>query len=1095
MNYQPQSEVLVSPFAFNITNTYYNYYYLSQYNENSTSVGTIFRLGVYAYPQTFIVSMIKNKFSACSNNATFENNTGIKSFFSILCALYEGGLNTSFSNESQNATNETIRSIVAEFMPNDVFTKQLYRLYYNYSEICEDSGQNISTTNGSAQYLNGFYKLSYKTQESGITLSECQGSKDNPALPYFLDYLKYIVSLSYFMNIIENYTPSMMYYSIYYDMKNFNVFPVQKIPELIQNNIAVMGVYPGVIPSGLDTEKMLGYNPLGLPINYFKDNNVSELMKNGVDIASGVYNNITMFVALKNAINTYSYYNISTSGYPFSGHLSAGPEEYYDSCNGGIGLQAVEQNEINSMKNSTYTSLASYDLYPLNLYSEMNGFGNSTYYSYGPSIIEAVPKNIQVGYNKIQYGALYNNNTVAYENNETLNFTQNQTLLNLTIPVNAIKYPQNLHQLFAKLNTTYSYDMDYYGFNTYFSQPTFNITESQYQKTISVQEGNKTVQETVTCYVYYVSAKMNYNSTKTFIGSKEFSYSNSKKTYINVSTNMSVKNVFNLDKNGYATSLNYSYILYKSSSPKIKSFSNITIPSGTTFKLSTLNGTLLEEFTASYTPNTTITGSGAKNLILYAPTYVFPDIYQGISYYYPTISSYANNNQYNLTVKNYESGLHGIGFVGIVNFLVRGFLNSILYKFGYNITNTPQYQIVIGEHNAQEYYLEGCPYTKIGNVCVAPPPQYVLSANQTISQSDFNLLNPILYTQNMYYSNLESAFWVCSKVDLWKSVLSLEFPSVNSWKSCNNNYDLNGVDELYFTNMQLAFNETWKNFTPLDKIVFYKYLENESTYSNYTYYGNYGVVNQSSLLNGEFGRTGYYSTVFPPTILTQFSNSSSLPIFINGGSINMNISGAYDGLRLSECVFDMCYQTNIYPTKVYTMLNYNYYYMGNNTYEVSIYPNEYENESLLVKNHINVPAKANLMFLYSLSEFNNSNLVANFTAPSTFYVKFITTQSSEASMYYSGNTLYVQAPPFSNYILKINFGEEFLPPVLNGSFNFIILNQTLEIHSVVSKSYSSVEWLTIITIVIMLILLWKTNYFKPLIDDINHTFNKFKEEI
>jgi len=272
-------------------------------------------------------------------------------------------------------------------------------------------------------------------------------------------------------------------------------------------------------------------------------------------------------------------------------------------------------------------------------------------------------------------------------------------------------------------------------------------------------------------------------------------------------------------------------------------------------------------------------------------------------------------------------------------------------------------------------------------------------------------------------------------------------------------------------------------------------LENESTYSNYTYYGNYGVVNQSSLLNGEFGRTGYYSTVFPPTILTQFSNSSSLPIFINGGSINMNISGSYDGLRLSECVFDMCYQTNIYPTKVYTMLDYNYYYVGNNTYEVSVYPNEYENESLLVKNYINVPAKANLTFLYSLSEFNNSNLVANFTAPSTFYVKFITTQSSEASMYYSGNTLYVQAPPFSNYILKINFGEEFLPPVLNGSFNFIILNQKLEIHSVVSKSYSSVEWLTIITIVIMLILLWKTNYFKPLIDDINHTFNKFKEEI
>ena len=1091
-SYLSHTNIEISPTIFNFTEKYNDYYYLNQYNKNSTNVGTIYRLSTIAYPQSFITSMMEHNFAPCSKNST--GVFGVNSFFTTLCGIYNENTSVLFNkNESQNQINQTIERLVAEVMPNDVFTKQLYNLYYDYSSMC-DNQSNIYSNNGTAVNSGeNVYNISYNPQESSIvTLSSCQGNKTNPALPYFGDYVKYIMSLSYFMDVINDYTPTMLYYSILYDMKNFNVFPSQKTPELIQSNIGLMGVYPGMIPSGLDVESMLNYSSLGLPINYFKNNNITALTNNGVNISSGVYNDINLFVVIKNGINSYSYYNISTNGHPFSGSLNAGSITYYDSCSGGMGIRTAEAEEIEEMKSSAYKNLIYYDLYPNNVYQNMSSFGNNKYYSYGPSIIGAVPTDVQINNNNVTYGALYYGNITAYKNSTIVPFNENQTLFTFNIPTNAIKYPQNIHQLFAELNSSYSYDMNYYGFNTYFSQPNFTTHYGQYKKKEIVGTGNKTKIITVTCYTSSVSGKMNYNSTKIVIGNKQFNYKNSQKTFVNVSSNLSIKNVFNLNKNGYAKSLNYSYVLYNSSSPLIRSFSNITIPAGSEFQLYTSTHIPLYEFSASYASNTTIF-DGGKNLILYAPTYVFPDIYQGINYYYPTISSYANNDQYMTTLAYYKVGLSknsATSLSGLINFFNSSIVYTILHILGQNITNSPDFQIVNSEHDAEQYYLEGCPYTKIGNICISPPPQYVLNNKQTTSQSDYNLLNPILYTQNMYYSSTQSALIVCLKTDFWKIVLSGIYPAVNSWKGCNYNYHYGGVDEIYYTNMQLMFNESWKNFTPKEKMTFYNYLVNNSTYYNNTYYGS-STINQYTPSTEEMGRVGIYSTVFPPTLSTEKSNLSvNNSMRINNNTANMNISGAYDSMILDECVYDMCYSTNIYPTKVYTMLNYNYLYVGNNTYKVSVYPNKYESESLLLNKTIQNPVSASLFLTYSIHALNSTNFNVNFTAPSTFYIKEITT--NKTSMYYSNNTLYIKAPEFTNYLLSLSFSKEQLPPLLNGSFNFIILKQTLTIKSNVSTGYSSTTWLVIISIIIILYILWRIKYFSPIKDSIISNIKKMK---
>ncbi len=1090
-SYQPFTSIQINPLFANFTEVYNNFYYLGNFTENNTNIGTIFRLATIAYPQPFVISMIKNNFYACTSNTL--NDTLAGSFFQQLCGLYKWNYNVSFSNETPNETNNTIREIVATSMPDDQFTKQLYSLFYTYSSACNSNNSFSYAVNGSLLGKNGYYSVSYNPNVSSvITYSACRGSEQNPALPYFLDYIKYIKSLQLFMQIIDNYTPQVLKYALEYDMKFSNVFPLEKTPDLIQDDIALLGVYPGAIPSGLYAEKMLNYSQLGLPINYFKDNNITGLKNNGIYVYSGVYPNITMFVAMQNEINNYSFYNISPRGSPFSGSLSAGPITYYDSCSGGIGYATATEEEINQMKNDTYKALSSDGLIPFNLYSQMPKTLASIIY--GPSIIVATPSNISIQTNKITYGALYYNKTIAYESNITVPFSPVQRLVSLVIPTNAIKDKSAVHQLFATLNNSYSYTMNYYGFNTYFSSPHFTTTSGSYQKVETKVVDNKTVTYTVTCYTQSVSGTMSYNSSLIKIGSKSFNKTFNKRTYINVSTNMSISKVFDVNNNGYADKLNYSFVLYTSSSPEFKSFANLTVPTGTTFTIATENGTPLIDFTSSYPINATITGYGNQSLILYAPTYVFPDIYQNIVYYYPTISTYANNNEYYITFNPYITSITSqsqveTGIIGVMAFIFEGVASTINHiLFNANVTNSPAYIMVSAEHQSEIYYLEGCPYTRIGYVCIAPPPQYTLTPNQTQSQADFNLLNPILYTEDMYYSSAVTPSWLCSKVNFWKTILSPIYPSVNNWQWCNPTQKNKGIKVIFYTDSQLLFNETWANFTPQEKLTFLKDLLNSSTYNNYTYYGE-GTANQYSLSSEAFKVGKVYSIVFPPTYINQVANLTSS--IVVGKSTNVNLTGSYSSLKFDECVFDMCYSTNLLPTKVYTTLFYNYVYNGNYTYTVSVYPNEYENASMMVSNDIEDPATVTMRLTYTPLPINTTEASLSFVAPSTFHIKQISSQN--VSLKFANNTLYVYVPELSDYKLYFSFDRQQLPSVMNGKYNFLILPQSFVITTTVAQAYSESTWLAILIVIIIAILMWRTKYFQPLIEDIKNIF-KIREQ-
>jgi len=1095
-----------------IYDVYYPYYFYNSYfNYSNSSTGTTFFLGKIAYPQSFLNNMKGTVFC----NGSYTGNSIVDRFFINLCELKNATFtangtllskyNASASelNEIEpNAINNSINteinnyltSLVILSIPKDIFSKLFYSTYANYSNVCTTSPESLKDSIALTSYDQ------YKN--FSIKYISCLGNSTDLSLPYFIDYYKYINSLSYFMLTTKYDNPQFLYYSLLYGIKNNNIFPRYEGPELIQNNIALLGVYPGIIPSGYEAEEQLNYSQLLVPINYIKNQNTTLLEKNGINVTSGIYKNITLDIAVQNQINNYAYYNVSVNEYPFHGTLSSGPIEYYDSCNGGIGLSSAIQQEEQNIKNQFYNIMFSNKLYPANYYQEIT---NGSFY--GPSIIEATPTDISFETNNVTYGAKYINGSIAYENSTRLNFT-NQTLLEFNISVNAIKNPSALKQLFASLNSKYSYTMNFYTFNTHFNPPQINITHSQYQKTITYTQDNKTYTETVTCYTSSVSTTQSYNSTKELFASKNFEYNTNQTSYINVSTNMSAMNMFKTNENGIAENLNYSFVLYKSSIPSKPSYSYVTIPPGTEFQIYSPNYTLLESFDASFLNTTAVeNGNITSKVYMFGPTWVYPDIYSEATAYYPTYMTIADDNEYKSAFSMYKAGLTltgngGIfeqfqGLSGMMNMIFQGASDLFAYAQGYinktQFFNSPPFQFLQNEHMLEEYYLDGCPYTKIGNVCIIPQTSYVLSPNQTMFERDYNLLNPLLYTQNMYFFYIEPSKQLCEKVNFWKGVLSnvpIAKNYVSNWASCPP-YNYSGINYVLVDSQQLNFNTTWKNFTPETEKLFYNILENSSTY-NRTYYGNIGYSYEPSAgtLSG-VNFNGNYSVIFPEsysspetepiTEYDKYLHNLSTPIssiIVENSGMSFNISKDYNELLLYECKLDFCFSTTLYPTKVYTMLFYQPSYLGNNTYKISVYPNEYQTFLYSLNNSINENVEVSIMNGgYTLTPSKLGETKINLTVGSTFYIKY-NPNSTVTSISANGNTVYVTAPVFSQYSILLNFTS---PETLgqNSNYTFLIPKQSLILNLSFGKKESTVYWLSIIVILIIVYLLYKTKFFEP----------------
>jgi len=1093
-----------------IYDVYYPYYYYeSSFNYSNSSTGTAFFLGKTAYPQPFLNNMKGSVF--CNGN--YKGNSTVDRFFIALCELKNSTFiangtllskyNITSSNDSTNTEiNNYLSSLVVLTTPKDIFSKLFYSTYANYSQVC--------TTPSSSSIDNILLTPSTNQNNFSIKYVSCLGNSTDSSLPYFIDYYKYINSLDYFLLTTKYDNPQFLYYSLLYGIKNSQIFPNYEGPELIQNNIALLGAYPGIIPSGYEAEKQLNYSQLLVPINYIKNQNTTLLGKNGINISSGIYKNITLDVAVQNKINDYSYYNISTNEYPFHGTLSSGPIEYADSCSAGIGFSEATQQEEENIKNQFYSIMGSNRLYPENYYQNIK---NGSYY--GPSIIEATPSNINFEINNITYGAKYINGSIAYENSTYTNFT-NQTLLEFNISVNSIKNPLALKQLFASLESKYSYTMNFYEFNTNFDQPQFNITHGQYQKTITYTEDNKTYSETITCYTSSVSTEQSYNSSKQFFASKSFNYNTNQTSYINVSTNMSAMSMFKTNNNGLPTSLNYSFILYKSSIPSKPSFSYITIPPGTDFQIYSPNETLLESFDASFLNTTAVeNGNITSKVYMFGPTWVYPDIYSEATAYYPTYLTIADDNEYKsaysdmvVSFANLHQGIIGsIGnkgilgelksLIGIVPMTIQGAEDLFAYDTGNmnktQLFNSAPFQVLQNEHMIEEYYLDGCPYTKIGNVCIIPQTSYVLAPNQTMFERDYNLLNPLLYTQNMYFYYIEPSHVFCTKVNFWKTALSFVPTAsgyVSNWTSCPA-YNYSGVNYILVDSQQLNFNTTWENFTPITKKLFYNILENSSTY-NRTYYGEAGSSSGPNIggMSG-INFNGNYSVIYPESYsspetepLTEYNkhiNIFSTPestITIENSGASFNISKDYNELFLDECKLDFCFSTTLYPTKVYTMLFYQTSYAGNNTYKISVYPNAYQTFLYPLNSSINENIEVSLTNGgYTLASSKVAQTKASLTVGPTFYIKY-NPNSTTTSLTASGNTIYVTAPVFSQYSILLNFTN---PETLsqNSNYTFLIPKQSLNVNLSFGKKEGVVYWLSIIVILIILYLLYKTKFFEP----------------
>lgn len=1035
---------------FTLTETYPQYYYQSQYGVNNSNVGTGFHLGAIAYPQGYLNSMIESNFSGCGEkNFSFSAPSGniTYSFFNDLCAIYKypaSLFNTSIlSNQSYNSSekNQAIKGLVASTVPNDIFTKLFYENYANASAVCT----NPSNINRSSNY---------------VVYSYCNGNSSDYAIPYYQDYVKYITSLENYLSTLYFVDPNILYDQIAYSIKNQNIFPIQNNPQLVQTTGVLAGVYPGMIPSGSDAIKMLNNSTIGIPINYFNSSKLSELNKNGINIISGIYNNISIDYVLQNKINDYSYYNLSTNQYPFYGSYSSGPTQYYDSCGSSPGLSQIESKEVNNMMSQFYSTMTQSKLYPSNYYQNINGS------EYGPSIIAATPSNIIINNNKITYGALYYGNKNAYKNSTSVSPAYNQTALSFNIPVSAIKHPAQLHQIYVNISNNYSYTMTYYGFNTEFSQPKYTITNGQYQNTKTETIDNKTVVVTQTCHTSAVQSNINYTSTKYKIGNKNYNYNNSQNSYINVSTNLNITGFLN---NG---ALNYTYDLYQSSIPSKKSYSNVTIPSGTEFKLFSGNNSLVGSFTASYLINSTIYGNAANSaLFIYAPTYIYPNIYPDLTFYYPTILSYSDNQQFNNMKNTYQIGVSKKLFSGsnneVLNFISNIF-NGAGSFFDFIISNSSiKTYITDTNKNIINYYNNGCPNSKLGNYCVIYSQYYTIDN----SSPDYNLFNPILYTQNLNSYGSKPVSVECLEYGILAKV------------SCNSD-NVDGVTRLLTITSQLNFNETWKGFNTSQKMAFYNYLKNTSIY-NETFYGNASVSEKSCSLSNT---NGVSSVVCNPTntnVPTQGLWSILFPQSIgnmtfNGSKANLNLSGSYSYLGLLSCKYDLCFSTTIYPTKVYTELYYTYEFIENGTYKVSIYPNNFDSEEYPLNSSITATANVSFFEPYTISSSKSGGRVSGLIGP-TFYIKRLNANNS--SITFSNNTFIIKGQSFIPYNITINIVPGISDSIENplktsdGKYSFVIPSQTIKINSNFVKENSAVYWLTILVILLILFVLWKKGFF------------------
>ena len=970
-----------------ITKTYLNlslngsYYYKtqSQYYLNSSiykneTSGTQFAIAKNAYPFPFIQNMLKDNVSYCVENtipSTQQSNLTVDFFFS-LCNIAKQ--NSSFlDNISKNSTiaSSQIKELAQDFLPTDNFTKELYHLYYQYSSICKTPNETVSNT-------------------SVFIGSYCSGTKDNVSIPNPISYSNFYQSLYDYMQSTQN-NNQIEYLELKYDVNNKTIFPKIYNGQPIQSYSTIAGLYPGILPSGIEATNMANNATLILPIKTLNRTEAIVLGLSGMNITSGLYSNVTLFAGVQEINNSYATYNVSTNQSPFQGNETTGYETYQNSCSQtNTGLSSIETNEENQIVKSIYSTLYSYSLYPVNFQESYSNPGQAfSYYYYGPSIIQATTSNEHIGNTTMTYGTMTDANKITFQNSISQNELSNKTsIIPLNIPKSA--FTNSSMVVFLNTSSPVSYKMSYYEFieNTY--PPVYNFSHYSYQEEKFRKETEKTGNTTVTievpynvtCNVNQVSTSIKYNATKVLLSSenKQYNISNSQK--LNVSTNLTISKILNKNK----TNLNYSYDYYQLNNTQNNTtteFTKVTLPAMSSFELFSPNGSLIYSFdsyqfdynliTSNFTNKLT---SISKSIYAYDPAYVYPNTYATIPSLYPTIENSYTNTQYLVGIEQLEDNIQNSYMLNPLPVqLLEGF--SVVFQ---NLLSSPtkvsySESVAINNIKQYEYYADGCSGGKIESSCIVNQNYYVYGENSSTKTiyHNYDLLNPAIYTQNSFYAGEESPSWLCLKSD----VFSYNFGDLISCA----NPTVDNLSKIYITTNYLNFNTSFGNMTGAEKQMFYNYLENSTTNTsqNNVFYDEYSYLHAPT-----------YASQYVENGNGNYSNSTIKEATYNSnGTITIVFSKAFPSIEMTGCDYQVCFKDSLPPTNATMNSYYSYSPINSTAYLYSIEPYSLKEANTTINQQITITAE---------------NKTKTFTVGKYFILNYINKNSSTVIYETTNNT-------------------------------------------------------------------------------------------
>ncbi|MEM3846946.1 MAG: hypothetical protein QXU98_14725, partial [Candidatus Parvarchaeota archaeon] len=250
------------------------------------------------------------------------------------------------------------------------------------------------------------------------------------------------------------------------------------------------------------------------------------------------------------------------------------------------------------------------------------------------------------------------------------------------------------------------------------------------------------------------------------------------------------------------------------------------------------------------------------------------------------------------------------------------------------------------------------------------------------TSTDYDLLNPSIYTQGSFYAGIESPSWLCEKASFLEENIGQLFSCLNPIK--------NNMTKIGINTDQLNFNTSWGNANQTDKQLFYNYLQNATINTSKT--GTYYVG---------------YSYLHPPTYQSE-PNSSTITTnnYITNANQYLYLTKAYPYLVLDGCDYNFCFNVVLYPTNK-TLTGFYNYQMANRTSFL------FEMQPDLILNNKTINPQNQITF-------SVKNVSKTFTLGKYFYVNYV-----------QGNTIEIQEINNTIPIIEIIDNESFYNQLYN----------------------------------------------------------------